>query len=727
MKSCAFMLLIGPLLSLSSCGGSGSTPPPPSTTYTIGGTISGLSGTGLVLQNNAGDNLSVSANGAFTFTMPMASGGAYKVTVLTQPSDPSQTCTVSSGSGNATAKVTGVQVACASAVTYTIGGTVSDLTGTGLVLQDNGGDNLPVSANGGFTFVTPIASGAKYNVTVFAQPTAQNCVVTGGAATVTANVTNVQVSCTNVATYTIGGTVSNLIGTGLVLQNNGADNLVVTANGAFTFATQIATGSKYKVTVLTQPTKPSETCSATNGSGTATANVTSVVISCNSAPNEWTWVNGADSANQSGTYGTLGTADPANVPGARGASVAWTDASSNLWLFGGYGLDSSGFLSYLNDLWEYSAGEWTWVGGSNVINQRGTYGTLGTADPSNIPGAREFAASSVDSNGDLWLFGGWGFDAPGSVNVLNDLWKYSAGEWTWESGSDSANQQGTYGTLGTAAPGNVPGARQYAVTWIDSAGNLWLFGGWGEDSAGNTGDLNDLWKFRTGEWTWMGGSNVVGHDGVYGTLGMSGSGNFPGARQYAVGWTDTSGNFWLFGGYGYGSSGSPGVLDDLWKYSAGEWTWESGSSSVGQPGIYGTIGISAPANAPGGRGGASAWIDTNKNFWLFGGQGLDSKGAYGNLNDLWKYNSGAWTWMNGSDLNGQLGTYGTLGIAGTGNTPGGRYFGVSWPQGAEDLWLLGGFVLDQSSGWVTYFNDLWEYAPSSTAQKHQSEITRLLN
>src|ERR1700719_4175072 len=90
MKSCAFMVLTA-TLALSACGGkTDSTNTQTSTTYTIGGTVSGLSGSGLVVQNNAGNNLAVTANGAFTFTTAVASGGAYKVTVLTQPSNPSQ-------------------------------------------------------------------------------------------------------------------------------------------------------------------------------------------------------------------------------------------------------------------------------------------------------------------------------------------------------------------------------------------------------------------------------------------------------------------------------------------------------------------------------------------------------------------------------------------------------------------------------------------------------------
>src|ERR1039458_3193236 len=82
-------------------------------TYTIGGTVSGLSGSGLVLQDNSGNNLSVPSGAtAFTFSQSIASGGAYNVTVLTQPSGPTQTCVVTNGSGTATSNVTNVQAPC---------------------------------------------------------------------------------------------------------------------------------------------------------------------------------------------------------------------------------------------------------------------------------------------------------------------------------------------------------------------------------------------------------------------------------------------------------------------------------------------------------------------------------------------------------------------------------------------------------------------------------------
>ena len=167
------------------------------TTYPIGGTVSGLSGT-VVLQDNGGDDLSVSASGAFTFATALSAGSAYNVTVKTNPAG--QTCSVANGSGTVgSAGVTNVAVTCTAAATYSIGGTVSGLSGT-VVLQDNGGDDLSVSASGAFTFATALSAGSAYNVTVKTNPAGQTCSVANGSGTVgSAGVTNVAVTCTTSA------------------------------------------------------------------------------------------------------------------------------------------------------------------------------------------------------------------------------------------------------------------------------------------------------------------------------------------------------------------------------------------------------------------------------------------------------------------------------------------------------------------------------------------------
>jgi N-acetylneuraminic acid mutarotase len=211
-------------------------------------------------------------------------------------------------------------------------------------------------------------------------------------------------------------------------------------------------------------------------------------------------VSGSSTANAKGDYGTLGTASASNMPGARGDSASWIDASGNLWLFGGAGIDSNGTSRLLNDLWEFNptAKAWTWVSGSSTGNATGVYGTLGAASATNTPGARNGPVSWIDGSGNLWLFGGDGFDSTGTGGgigtSLNDLWMFSptAKEWTWVSGSNLENAAGTYGTLGAASASNVPGSRYSAVSWIDGGGNLWLFGG----QTGYSGNLNDLWEYQ---------------------------------------------------------------------------------------------------------------------------------------------------------------------------------------------------------------------------------------
>jgi 6-phosphogluconolactonase (cycloisomerase 2 family) len=287
-------LFLGVVL-LSACGGGGSNSGAAAngsgsggsgggtvSTYSIGGTVAGMSGTGLVLQNNAGDDLTISANGTISFATKIASGTAYAVTVKTQPKSPSQICSVSNGSGKANANVVDISVTC-STNAYTVSGTVSGLSGSGLVLQNNYADDLAVSASGAFSFVTKVADSGGYNVSVKTQPGSpvQTCTVNSGSGTVAgAAVTGVTVTCATNA-YAISGIVSGLVGTGLVLQNNGGDFLGANADGIFSFATNVASGAGYSVSVKSQPTLPAQNCTVGNGSGAVTsANINTVTVSC---------------------------------------------------------------------------------------------------------------------------------------------------------------------------------------------------------------------------------------------------------------------------------------------------------------------------------------------------------------------------------------------------------------------------------------------------------------
>ncbi len=666
------------------CGGTGGGSGP----FTIGGTVIGLAGTGLVLQDNGADDLAIAASGAFTFKTSIASNGLYAVTVKTQPSSPTQNCSVSSGNGTATANVTNVQVTCGTVTT--IGGTVSGLVGSGLVLQDNAKDNLTITGTGNvnFTFATPLSSGTSYAVTILTQPSnpGQTCSVVNGTGTATATVNTVQVVCPQPA-FSIGGTLIGLVngpGDTVELLNNGGDNIFVTGNNTtFTFPTQITSGGAYNVSLFAGPTSQPQPCVLFFYKGVATHDISSVVVDCQH--NDWTWMAGPDT---SGNYGTATLPPPTppaqntSNPGGREHASTWTDSSGRKWLFGGFGLVLTGasppiLPGIMNDLWLYSDFQGAWIPAGLPVTTT-VSGTVTTAKADllsiqttgsfggGIPGARWGSVTWSDSSGNLWLFGGQGISTTGGVGLLNDIWEFTpgsydvsvppnyvgsytfTGNWTPVSGTTNVDQGGTYGTLST--PGGTPGGRWGAASCTDSSGNVWVFGGQGFDSNGiNLGLLNDLWKYNiaTAQWTWMGptNSNVSQNNGVYGTQGTALAANAlgPGGRQTAVLWADTSGNIWLFGGLGLDSAGTrnPGslnglsngtttpdgaLLNDLWKFNiaTAQWTWVSGGNVANQNGVYGTQQTAAASNVPGSRWSAGGWTDASGNLWFFGGWGYGS-------------------------------------------------------------------------------------------------------
>ena len=208
LRATTALVVVSSLTSmLAACGGGGGgggsepdAPPSQSGTRTVGGTVTGLSGSGLVLQNNGGDNLAIGASGAFTFATAVAVGNAYAVTALSQPTSPAQTCAVSNGSGSiGGSNISNVAVTCTTN-TLTVSVTVSGLTGSGLMLS-NGVDRITANTNGAFTFDTRVGSGSRYNVVIDAAPAdpVQRCSVTAGSGTITNANIDVAVSC--VATF----------------------------------------------------------------------------------------------------------------------------------------------------------------------------------------------------------------------------------------------------------------------------------------------------------------------------------------------------------------------------------------------------------------------------------------------------------------------------------------------------------------------------------------------
>ena len=537
--------LMTAMLTLAACGGSSK-----SSSYTVGGTISGLTAGSVVLAYNGGTTVTVSA-GATTWVFPgsFAAGSSYSVTVLTQPAG--ELCGVDGDGSEATlaADVTDVGVVCSpfGQWTWVSGGSGENASGAYGTLGAASGSNIP-----GARYDSSAWTDASGNLWVFG---GQGYDSTGALGTLN-DLWQFSPS-TGLWTWMSGASGNNARGV------YGAQGVASSSN---------VPGSRYGASAWTDA---SGDLWLFGGYGyDASGSVGKLNDLWRYAPSsgQWTWVSGGDVGNAAGVYGALGAASSSTTPGARYAASSWIDASGNLWLFGGYGCDSSGDVGALNDLWKFSpmSGQWTWIGGGNGENASGVYGTQGAPSASNTPGSRQASSAWTDSAGNLWLFGGYGYDSNGNVGELNDLWQFNqaGGQWMWVSGGHAVDASGLFGTQGTASVSTVPGARQAASTWTDSAGNLWLFGGYGYNAAGGLGALNDLWQYSStsGQWTWVSGGNTANAIGLYGSQGVASVSTQPGARQAASAWTGTSsGNLWLFGGVGYGSTGD-GYLNDLWQF-----------------------------------------------------------------------------------------------------------------------------------------------------------------
>lgn len=282
---------LGVLLStLVACGDNGGSSGGGRVTYTVSGVISGLTGNGLVLELNHGDDLQVgAASSAFEFTEGLTNGASYLITVKQNPA--SETCVIGQPSSGTVsgANIVGVAVVCTPR-RFTVGGTITGLAGSGLAIQDqtSGGSADPAPGAASYTLSSTFITGQNYNVVVEHQPVnpTQSCVVSSPTGQVaTSDIENVKVACTT-QSYTLGGTVTNLQGSGLTLKDAvSGQTFVVQPNGLgsvpFNFASPILSGSSYQVSVIQQPTKLNQTCAVTSSNGVMGAGpVTSLAVNC---------------------------------------------------------------------------------------------------------------------------------------------------------------------------------------------------------------------------------------------------------------------------------------------------------------------------------------------------------------------------------------------------------------------------------------------------------------
>lgn len=249
-------------------------------------------------------------------------------------------------------------------------------------------------------------------------------------------------------TFTVGGTLNGLAsGNSITLTDNGSDSLTLKDNGAFKFATQLQSGSSYRLTVAgTTPT--GQPCTSTFGAGTVdAANVTSINVFCGLPGGH-------------GTYTTTGS-----FVTARDSHTTTLLSDGTVLAAGGFGI---GFGDYLAsaELYSPSTGDWTSTG---AMTQERAYHT-----------------ATLLPNGNVLVSGGVVPSGGQTVLAASELYDPSTGSWT------------ATGSLNTGRWGHT-------MTLLPN-GEVLVAGG-----AGQSEDLSstELYDPSTGRWTTTGSLNTA--------------------------------------------------------------------------------------------------------------------------------------------------------------------------------------------------------------------------
>jgi hypothetical protein len=238
--------------------------------YQVAVDVSGLADNVTLSLLNNSESLDVTNNDPINFLTEVIDGGAYAVSVLTNPSSPNQECLITSN--NASGSIDGmdvvVEIECTT-LKYNVGVDVTGLASGNTVEFDNNGENLIVPVDGEFDFATAIDDGTQYIVTVIAQPQMPNqmCSVIAGMGTLDGADVLLTVTCTT-NQYFVGGMASGLANGNSVTLSLGAEDLDVNDNDTFVFLNPLTDESNYSVSVTSQPTVPNQTCEMVNPTGT---------------------------------------------------------------------------------------------------------------------------------------------------------------------------------------------------------------------------------------------------------------------------------------------------------------------------------------------------------------------------------------------------------------------------------------------------------------------------
>lgn len=430
-----------------------------STTYSVGGSVSGLSASSLVLTDNGGDNLTVASGAStFTFATKLASGASYSVAIGTQPTG--ETCTVSSAGGTVSANVTSVVVTC-TVNTYTVAGTITGLTGSGLQLQDySGGETLSVAAGAkSYQFTKAVPYGTTVNVMATAQPVGQSCAAGASnfSGSITSNVTSDVFNCGDKVTTFAGSTAhGSSDGTGAAASFHSPSGVAMDSSGNI-YVADSENDLIRKITsagVVTTLAGTAGVAGHADGTGTSASFSSPAAVAVDSADNVYVADYGNNEIRKITSAGVVTTfAGQINPGAADGTGIA-----ASFYHPSGVALDPSGQYLYVADTLNNEIRKIT-TSGAQVTTLAGSGPTmpgsadgLGTAASFNAP-----KGVAVDSSGNIYV-------ADTNNNEIRKV--DSSRTVTTPAGSTT---QGSADGTGSAASFNLPSALA-----VDAAGNVYV-------------------------------------------------------------------------------------------------------------------------------------------------------------------------------------------------------------------------------------------------------------
>ncbi len=302
-------LFVGFIGALQACGSGGSSEGPAApdggatVTWRVTGELSGLASStvNLHLISGAGTSIITVGNGSFEFPVRVPNGSDWDVGAQPDslPTDPHQRCDLAERPVERIESDLHVRVICRNS--YSVGGRVEGLHGTGLILHMDYVGDLDlfvydeIETNRDFTFFRRLVDGESYEVKVYQAPSGptQGCVIDNATGVIAgADIANVIVRCGEAQlSYSVEGLAGDGLIVGLSAETDDApdqeppslhpaEQHPVPADGQYSFDYLFEDNQAYEVRIVQQPQAPEQECEVVDATGRIGANAPLPTVRC---------------------------------------------------------------------------------------------------------------------------------------------------------------------------------------------------------------------------------------------------------------------------------------------------------------------------------------------------------------------------------------------------------------------------------------------------------------